>query len=230
VILEGDDVSTERLKGRHGLHNLLTDTYGVEIPESDFQSIVVLLDRAELTQRAIADLLDRFTPHPWGDCYQRLLQVLAEDVRVPPEELDRVEQKLALHGYRELPDPLEEPSTFAVDVQSRLPEDDGPDGLHRLHAMLAGGYPIEIPPRDYAAVIILLGRLRVSMPGIFKLLCRFHPRGMLPTKEEVESILGGDPPVADEDVARVEATLTSHGLAELASVANPRWLRPKGEP
>jgi len=70
----------------------------------------------------------------------------------------------------------------------------------------------------------------VSVPGILKLLSRFHPRGKLSSRDEVESILGGDPPVADEDVVRVEARLTSHGLAELASVANPRWVRTKDEP
>ena len=151
-------MSAERLKGRHGLHNLLADSYGVEIPESDFGPIVVLLDRTELTQRAMADLLDRFTPHPWGDCYQRMLQILAGDVQVPPEEVDRVEKKLALHGYRDLPDPFEEPSTSPVDERSRLPEDDGPDNLHRMHAMLAGAYPIEIPLSDYSAVVLLLRR------------------------------------------------------------------------
>lgn len=95
--------------------------------------------------------------------------------------------------------------------------------------MLAGAYPIEIPPRDYAAVVVLLGRLRVSEPGIFNLLGRFSPRGTLPTKEQVKSILGGDPAVDDEDIARVEATLTLRGLAQLARVANPQSVRPKGE-
>jgi len=223
-------MSAERLKGRHGLHNLLADTYGVAIPASDFGPVVVLLHRDHLSHRAMADLMDRFTAHPWPDCYHRMLQIVAGDEQVPSHEVDRVEQKLALHGYRDLPDPLEEPSPSANDEPSRLPEDDGPDNLHRIHAMLAGAYPIEIPLSDYRAVIHVLRRLEVSVLGIENLLHRFAPQGKFPTQVEVEAILGADPRAADQDVARVEAKLTSRGLAELASVANPRWVRTKDEP
>ena len=224
-------MSAERLKGRHGLHNLLTDAYGGEIPESDFGPVVVLLDRTPCTQRAMADLMDRFTTYPWDECYQRILQIVGGGEHVSSDEMDRVEQKLALHGYRDLPDLLEEPSTLAVhDEGTRLPEDDGPDRLHRIHAMLAGAYPIEVPLSDYVALIQVLRRLHLSVLGILNLLGRFHPRGTLPSRDEVEAILGENRRVADHDVARVEARLTSHGLAELASVADPRWVRTKNEP
>jgi hypothetical protein len=202
----------KRYSGPHALHDLLADAYRVQLPDTDIGPVVVLLDRLGATQRTIAELLDRFTPYRPASCLDRVARILGGDDPIPPDEVDRVERLLA-EGQRR---------------GRGAAAEDGPDRLHRIHDMLAGAYPTEMPERDYPAVIALLRRLGLSVSGILEIAGRFAPRGKLVTREEIEAIVAGQAPVPD--VARADGRLRAHGLAELAKVENPPWVRTKEEP
>lgn len=102
--------------------------------------------------------------------------------------------------------------------------DNGPDGLGRIHRLLAAIYGVEIPSRDYHAVVVLLDALGLSLRGIVEMMRRFtgYPVGRL--INDVNGLMSGEIPVPEVDVFRVKQLFAAEGFDELLGEELPKWI------
>jgi hypothetical protein len=104
-----------------------------------------------------------------------------------------------------------------------ITNDDGPDGLHRLHRMLSETYGSEIPPSDYRVTIALLNNLGVSRRGIVELMSRFTRNFESQIVNDVTYTIEEKYLISKSEYFRVESALTPHGYGTLTGAPSKEW-------
>src|SRR5687768_14071660 len=85
--------------GLHRLHRLLTASFGVEIPASDYGAAIILLDNLGVSVRGIEELMGRFSRNLRGQIKNNINDIITGKRMVEEEDVSRVKQLLIAHGY-----------------------------------------------------------------------------------------------------------------------------------